>query len=273
MSEPTPSYYPAGWDRERVLNISAAGEAGNWTQEEADTFCEGLRADLGQMGFEQFWDEVETREKVARGSPIVPEEPPFMEFMRECREKRGWTWDRWGFVVYKSPEIVDAAQWTACKERFMQILHDQAYQDEYRMHPGFDECLSKMTFQWMEDVKEGAGDIASIAEIYSSSSPPAGLDHEMCLYITPSSLHSILNTALPSTSKRRYRIDIPFVVAIFAHHVIQHKTLTTKHEDKKDDKERRRRRRRLKVKIGAASSTLPWRLCSPISLHYFWTTK
>lgn len=45
---------------------------------------------------------------------------------------------------------------------------------------------------------------------------PPGLRHSLCLYVTPSSMHSILESRPPSTSHRRYRQHIPFVVAVSA---------------------------------------------------------
>lgn len=45
---------------------------------------------------------------------------------------------------------------------------------------------------------------------------PPGLKHSLCLFITPSSLKSILDSPLPSTANRKYRKDIRFVVAVAA---------------------------------------------------------
>lgn len=43
---------------------------------------------------------------------------------------------------------------------------------------------------------------------------PPGLDHSLSLYITPASLDSILNSPLPSSARRKWRQEIPFVVAV-----------------------------------------------------------
>lgn len=87
-----------------------------------------------------------------------------MELMRLQEARRGPNarWDPWGFVIYKSPEIQDLAQWRACRERFDTILRD--YTDFYAEYPGLDECLSRMKFRWVEDAGDAGGSIKSIAE-------------------------------------------------------------------------------------------------------------
>lgn len=164
MSESIPSYYPAGWDRERMLNAACSGEINNLTLEQRDAFREGLRADLGKQGFDEFFDEMFRRETEASGdtaAKTIVKEPPFMEVLRLC-EDRGVHWDQWGFVVYKSSEIVDEARWAACKQRFLQIIHESV--DPYRGYAGLDECIQKMTLQWVEvDSGEGTRSVESIA--------------------------------------------------------------------------------------------------------------
>ncbi|KAI2778641.1 hypothetical protein F4815DRAFT_447141 [Daldinia loculata] len=192
MPAPTPSYYPAGWDQ--------------------GVFREGLRADLGQQGFDEFFDEMFRRELEASGnSTKTIKEPPFMKVMRLC-EDRGVRLDQWGFVVFKSPEIVDAGQWMACKKRVSEIIDNSI--DPYRGYAGLDDCIRKMKFQWVEDVGEADGSMESISRAYSSSPILPGLNHSLCLYITPASMESILNSPSPSSCKRKYRTRIPFVVAV-----------------------------------------------------------
>ncbi|KAI1655630.1 hypothetical protein F4813DRAFT_391479 [Daldinia decipiens] len=214
MPASIPSYYPAGWDRERILNATV-NEINDLTKEQREVFREGLRADLGQQGFDEFFDEMFRREQEESGllgnSIKTIKEPPFMEVLRIC-EDRGIRWDQWGFVVFKSPEIVDAEQWMACKKRFSEIINDSI--DPYRGYAGLDDCVRKMKFQWVEDVKDAGGGIGSISRAYSSTSLLPGLNHSLCLYITPSSMDSILNSPSPSSCKRKYRTRIPFVVAV-----------------------------------------------------------
>lgn len=90
--------------------------------------------------------------RIGNEAARVVKEPPFIEAMSQ---------DRWGFVVFKSHEIVDAARWAACKERFLQIVLDTL--DPYRGRERLDECISNMSFQWVEDIRKGDGDIPSIA--------------------------------------------------------------------------------------------------------------
>ncbi|KAI8960732.1 hypothetical protein F5Y11DRAFT_328949 [Daldinia sp. FL1419] len=134
-----------------------------------------------------------------------------MQVIRLC-EERGARWDRWGFVVYKSPEITDGTRWTSCKQRFLRIIEESV--DPYRGYPGLEDCVRKMEFQWVEDATEGDGSVEALSRVYSSGAAPPGLNHSLCLYITPASMDSILNSPFPSSAKRRYRTSIPFAVAV-----------------------------------------------------------
>ncbi|KAI3322380.1 hypothetical protein HD806DRAFT_523245 [Xylariaceae sp. AK1471] len=217
MSYDTPSYYPEGWDLERLLNVAVTDDY-SLTEDQWAVFREGLRADKGEQGFEEFFDEMRKREKIAKGIKEIISEPPFMELMRLREQRIGprAQWDPWGFVVYKSPKIQDQTQWQACREKFDKILQD--YIDFYREYPGVDECLSRMKFRWVEDAGDAEGSIKSIANDRARAALelPPGLDHSVSLYITPTSLDSILNSPLPSSAKRKWRKIIPFVVAVSA---------------------------------------------------------
>ncbi|KAI1283868.1 hypothetical protein F5Y07DRAFT_393806 [Xylaria sp. FL0933] len=216
MSSNIPSYYPKGWDRDRLLNVAATSDVGSLTQDQWSVFREGLRADKGEKGFEGFFDEMWRREKIAKGIQDPVFEPPFMELMRIRQQRIGPTalWNPWGFVVFKSPEIRDQTKWQACRQRFDKIL--QEYVDEYRQFPGIDECLSRMEFRWVEDAGDSEGSIKSIAEARAALELPPGLDHSLSLYITPASMDSILHSPLPASARRKWRKDIPFVVAVSA---------------------------------------------------------
>ncbi|KAI0449255.1 hypothetical protein F5B21DRAFT_509366 [Xylaria acuta] len=216
MSSDTPAYYPEGWDRERLLNVGVTDEFDGLTEDQWAAFREGLRADKGEQGFEEFFDEMRKRGKIAKGIKDPVSEPPFMELMRLREQRVGSSaqWDPWGFVAFKSPKIHDQARWQACRERFDKILHD--YANQYWDYPGIDECLSRMRFRWIENAGDAEGSIKSIAEARIALDLPPGLDHSLSLYITPASLNSILNSPLPSSARRKWRKDIPFVVAVSA---------------------------------------------------------
>ncbi|KAI1751353.1 hypothetical protein F4782DRAFT_531629 [Xylaria castorea] len=214
MPSDIPAYYPKGWDRERLLNVGVNNEFDSLTENQWAAFREGLRADKGEQGFEEFFDEMRKRKQIAEGIKPLIYEPPFMELMRLREQRVGSSaqWNPWGFVVFKSPEIHDQARWQACRERFDKILHD--YTNEYRDYPGADECISRMRFRWIEDAGDAQGSVKSIAEARAALDLPPGLDHSLSLYVTPASLDSILNSPLPSSARRKWRKDIPFVVAV-----------------------------------------------------------
>lgn len=71
MSSETPSYYPEGWDRERLLNVGITNDIHTLTEDQLAVFREGLRADKGEQGFEEFFDEMWKREKVAKGTKAI----------------------------------------------------------------------------------------------------------------------------------------------------------------------------------------------------------
>ncbi|KAI0427665.1 hypothetical protein F5Y09DRAFT_333189 [Xylaria sp. FL1042] len=206
MSSNNPNYYPKGWDRERLLNVGATNDVHSLTNDQWSVFREGLKTDKGEQGFEEFFDEMWRRNKMAKGIKNLVSEPPFIELMRVRQGPVGPAaqWDPWGFVVFKSPEIQDHTKWQACRQRFDKIF--QGYIDRYREYPGIDECLSRMEER----------SIKSIAEARAALELPPGLDHSLSLYITPASMDSILHSPLPASAKRKWRKDIPFVVAVSA---------------------------------------------------------
>lgn len=82
--------------------------------------------------------------------------------LREKRVSREPPWDPWGFVIFKSPEIRDLNRWAECKKWFEQIVNDSVWW--YRGYPGLDVYLSRMHFQWVEDVPEAEGSLQSISQ-------------------------------------------------------------------------------------------------------------
>ncbi|KAK8129492.1 hypothetical protein PG999_001872 [Apiospora kogelbergensis] len=235
MADPgNTSYWPAGWDRERLLNSQATGELDGLSGEQAAAIRAGMVAEIGEPAYQEILAEMGRRKFLAdkdeqRKGTQAPTEPPFMETMRLYEARGNQPWDPWGFVVYKSPEILDEAAWKACKQRFAQILDETV--DEFRGYPGLDQVMERMRIEWVEDLGVADSGCAAVARIASrdkklnggepmlwSSSPDPGMHHSFCLYITPSSLHSILHSPLPSSVPPRSneRKEVPFVVAVSA---------------------------------------------------------
>lgn len=176
------TYWPAGWDLDRLMNSHATGELDDLTGEQVAAVRAGLIADLGEPAFQDIMAEIERRkqaaaavaseqericstndaESVPAAKKPAPSEPPFMETMR-LHEARGQPkWDPWGFVVYKSPEIRDDAEWASCKQRFAQILDESIA--PCSGYPGLKKVMGRMKIDWIEDLDEAAdGSCASIA--------------------------------------------------------------------------------------------------------------
>ncbi|KAK8050926.1 hypothetical protein PG993_002311 [Apiospora rasikravindrae] len=229
MAEQRAAYWPEGWDRERLLNSSATGELEYLLSEEVRTIREGLIADFGEPAFQDLMAEMGRRKAAAAAAEpaastaVSAPEPPFMETMRLHEERTGRQWDPWGFIIGNDSD------WGACKQQFARILDESLV--AYRGFPGLEECMEKMKIQWIEDIGIEDASVASIARIalhdktmtsgemeLFTSCPDPGMNHSLCLYITPSSIHSVLNTTLPvSTLPRRQRKEIPFVVAVSAY--------------------------------------------------------
>ncbi len=168
MSTPTPSYYPQGWDRERLLNASDE-ESATLTQAERDTFREGLLADLGEKGAEAFnveksrrWHQRHDAEKAAAGVP--PNPPLFLETMARWTQMTNHEWQQWGFVVFRTAgygEEADA-RWREMRQRWDQVVDAQI--DEHLANiPGVREAKERLQFRWVEDPDLEGADPATIS--------------------------------------------------------------------------------------------------------------
>lgn len=167
MADPgNTSYWPAGWDRERLLNSQATGELDGLSGEQAAAIRAGMVAEIGEPAYQEILAEMGRRKFLAdkdeqRKGTQAPTEPPFMETMRLYEARGNQPWDPWGFVVYKSPEILDEAAWKACKQRFAQILDETV--DEFRGYPGLDQVMERMRIEWVEDLGVADSGCAAVA--------------------------------------------------------------------------------------------------------------
>ena len=150
MSNETPWYYPPGWDRERMLNATDE-ERETLTQEQRDTFREGLRADLGEAGLEDFqvetymrWKQREKTKQAAAGVPQVRNPPPYLETMNLATQRNRCEWPQWGFVVFRTTPYTDEGGWRAMRQRWDQMIDDQ-FQDDLGL-PGVREAKQKLRF-------------------------------------------------------------------------------------------------------------------------------
>ncbi len=137
-------------------------ESETLTQEQRDTFREGLRADLGEAGLEDFqvesytrWKQLQKTKEAAAGVPQVHTPPSYLETMNHATERNGHEWLQWGFVVFRTTSYTDEGRWRAMRQRWDQMIDDQ-FQDDLDV-PGVLEAKQKLRFLWVEDSKlEGA---------------------------------------------------------------------------------------------------------------------
>ncbi|ERF68498.1 hypothetical protein EPUS_05637 [Endocarpon pusillum Z07020] len=236
MANETPWYYPPGWDRERMLNATDE-ESGTMTQEQRDTFREGLHADLGEAGLEDFQAESymrwKRREKTKEAATVVPEirnPPPYVETMNLATERNGREWPQWGFVVFRTTPYMDEGGWRAMRHRWDQMIDDQ-FQDDLDL-PGVREAKRKLRFLWVEGPELEGALPAVIASRYQAMGLPYGIVHNVCLCISQASMDAILNSPMPSQLSRRQRKKIPFVLAVTGSAKQPRASLEVGHEEK-----------------------------------------
>ena len=168
MSNETPWYYPPGWDRERMLNADDE-ERETPTPEQLDTFRQGLRAELGEKGMEEFqmesfkrWKQRQKRKQAEAAAaavdvpPPVRNPPPYLETMNLATQRNGREWPQWGFVVFRTASYTDEERWQTMRRRWDRMIDEQFRQDDFAV-PGVREAKQKLQFHWIEDPElEGA---------------------------------------------------------------------------------------------------------------------
>ncbi|KZF20248.1 hypothetical protein L228DRAFT_262923 [Xylona heveae TC161] len=239
MSSPD-SFWPPGWDRERLLNATSA-ELLTLPDEQRFGMFDGIRATLGEEGLQETRQEMSRRyrarlaaaasaESTAQQQPQqqeVPQVPMTDEEKRLAQELtapyinvldklfQGNPWEEWGFVVFQCTGYAKEQQqrWTAFRQRWDEIINEETSRHR-GTSPRVDEAVRLIRFQWVSDPSLDGASMGQVAERYKNMHLPRGLNNSICLAVTPASLDSVLTSPLPSSAPRSKRAKIPYVVAV-----------------------------------------------------------
>lgn len=115
------SYYPPGWNKDRWQSATEE-EFATLSDEQFATFHRGIRADLGEDGAEDFFDEMDKRQTEVRAaaSPApaaaTQQIPNFVRALDHSRAEDGGFFE-WGFVVFRTAGYDDEGVVKDVKEK------------------------------------------------------------------------------------------------------------------------------------------------------------
>ncbi|RHZ66746.1 uncharacterized protein CDV56_108386 [Aspergillus thermomutatus] len=222
------SFYPPGWDYERVMNC-AAEDFETLTEEQHTTLLNGLK----EAGlYQAFADKVHKGVREALEAQRLAEEAtktdeqkladreiwaPYIDTLKNVFKFHQGGWSEWGFVIFRAtpygPE--HDARWAEYRRRWDQIIEDD-YADERGFHPKSDRAIELLRFRWVEDPSLDCASPVEVARRFDEMwrELPCGLATTACLMVTPAALESVFNSPLPSSAPLRDREQLPFVVAV-----------------------------------------------------------
>ncbi|KZP28371.1 hypothetical protein FIBSPDRAFT_817236 [Athelia psychrophila] len=214
-STPGVDYYPPAWDRQRFLNADRADLA-TLAENQIATMREGLRAELGEQAFEEYFEEMWRRTKLREGIPEPEVGPPnfMMAMSRHAHGKKDDEWPEWGFVGFRAT-YGDEDAWGAFLKRFGEVL-DETF-DFYASVKGMAEVRAKFRVRWIEDpALDGAAPQEIGNRFRGMEHTDCFFPHSLCLSVTQKALESVLTSPMPASAKLRWRPQIPFVLAVAA---------------------------------------------------------
>ncbi|RHZ70742.1 hypothetical protein CDV55_108157 [Aspergillus turcosus] len=227
------SFYPPGWDYERVMNGSNEDFA-TLTEEQHTTLLNGLK----EAGlYQAFEDKIHKEVMESQAAARLAEEATKTE-EQKFADREIWApyidtlknvfkfepeWSEWGFVIFRAtaygPE--GDAQWAEFRRRWDQII-EEGHADQRGFHPKSDRAIELLRFRWVEDPSLAGASPVEVSRRFDEMwrDLPTGLTTTACLMVTPEALESVLNSPLPSSAPLKHRKEIPYVVAvsISAHH-------------------------------------------------------
>ncbi|KAI5305675.1 hypothetical protein KEM56_003679 [Ascosphaera pollenicola] len=217
------SFYPPGWDYDRVLNASSTSEFFSMTDEQHATLFAGLKEAGLYDGVIEVWRRRQEERKAAAEANQPEEErlrsrelsAPYLDNLNYVF--RFTEWSEWGFVIYRACCYAPTQEnrWAQFRARFDKILDDEAA-EYHNYHPKLDRAIELRRNIWIEDPALENASPAEISRRYAQVWPTLLPGHAMavCLMVTLDSVESVLNSPLPSSAPLKQRKSLPFVVAV-----------------------------------------------------------
>ncbi|KAI0385897.1 hypothetical protein F5Y04DRAFT_245003, partial [Hypomontagnella monticulosa] len=197
------NYFPAGWNRERLLTASMA-DLRTLSADEFDKMRTGMIDKMGAEAF-QHWvsllpssastanmDSPQTRTGPEKENGAIPQSPAVPDFVRTVQER--YATGIWGFVMFRSAGY-DMSQeaWEEQRKRVEEAI--RAPFEQYRDVDGVKDARERFHLEWVQD-RAFEGDVELVARRYGvdlgQDAFPEGLRHpSFCLNVTPQALGSL----------------------------------------------------------------------------------
>lgn len=174
------SFYPPGWDYERVINC-AYEDFGTLTEEQHTTMLNGLK----EAGlYQAFEDKIQAKVMESQAAARLAEEATKTE-EQKLADRESWApyidtlknvfkfepeWSEWGFVVFRATAYgtEDNAKWSEFRRRWDQIIEEE-HADQRGFHPKSDRAIELLRFRWVEDPSlEGASAVEVSRYVFHS---------------------------------------------------------------------------------------------------------
>ncbi|GFG16356.1 hypothetical protein IFM61606_07410 [Aspergillus udagawae] len=221
------SFYPPGWDYERVMNCRDEDFA-SLTEEQHLTLLNGLKEAGLYLAFadkihQRFKESLEAQRLVEEATKTEEQKladreirAPYINTLKNVFKFEP-EWSEWGFVVFRTtaygPE--HEAKWAEFRRRWDQIIEEE-HADQRGFHPKSDRAIELLRFRWEEDPALDGASPVEVSRRFDEMwrNLPTGLTTSACLMVTPEALESVLKSPLPSSAPLKDRKKIPFVVAV-----------------------------------------------------------
>ncbi|KKK25248.1 hypothetical protein ARAM_003185 [Aspergillus rambellii] len=222
------SFYPPGWDYERVMKCGDE-DFNTLTEEQHTTLLNGLKEAGLYQAFadkihQQVQKELEAERRAEEATKAEQQKladreiwAPYIHDLDLVFKFESNTWSEWGFVVFRTTPYGEEhdARWAEFRRRWDRILQQEF--DQHRgFHPKSDRAMELFTFRWVEDPALAGASPAEVSRHFNEmrGDLPTGLSTTACLMVTPSAMESVIDSPLPASVPLQERTQLPFVVAV-----------------------------------------------------------
>ena len=167
------SFYPPGWNYDRLLNASG-DDLMTLSDSQRTTLFDGLKAAHGEDGFRAIMQEMSRRYR-ARVEAAKSEETkqqerelraPFIQTLNSVfRSPAIEDWGTWGFVVFRTtPYAGDEheTRWAEFRERWDALIEEQVAPHRGSLAK-VDRAIELLEFRWVEDPELEGVDSVEVA--------------------------------------------------------------------------------------------------------------